>query len=443
MHEPENPRAQPVLRGHQLTRRTFVQAAAAAAVPVVLGRRALAVPRGDPDVLKVGLIGCGGRGTGAAFNALLAEDGTVVLTALADLFPDRIAACLDNLTTELGPERIGRIHVRPEHAFSGFDAAEKLLASDVDVVILATPPHFRPAHLRAAVLAGKHIFCEKPIAVDAPGVRSVLETVELARAQKLVLVSGFCWRSKLGHRATYDRIHEGGVGAVRAVYSTYLSSPNGVRAREAGWSDMEFHMRNWYSFVWLSGDHIVEQAVHSLDKMAWAMKDEPPLAVHAIGGRQTREGPESGNTWDHFGATFEYRDGARGFHMARQWAGCWSQNSDTVIGEKGVVHINGWDNDFRVVGETPWFFDGDDNDMYQTELDELFAAIRAGTERNDGVWMARSTMLAIMARMAAYTGESLTWEQALQSKESYELERYALGDLALGPVALPGRTKFI
>jgi predicted dehydrogenase len=443
MHDERNTSARPVLRGHQLTRRHFLTTASLAAVPVVLGRRALAVPKDDPDVLKVGLIGCGGRGTGAAYNALLAENGTVVLTAVADVFPDRIGTCLDSLLAELGPERMGRVQVRPETTFFGFDAAEKLLASDVDVVILATPPHFRPAHLRAAVEAGKHIFCEKPIAVDAPGVRSVLETVELARQKKVALVSGFCWRSKLGHRATYEKIHEGGAGAVRAVYSTYLSSPNGVHVRQPAWSDMEFQIRNWYSFVWLSGDHIVEQAVHSLDKMAWAMKDEPPLSVHAIGGRQTREGPESGNTWDHFGATFEYAGGVRGFHMARQWAGCWSQNSDSVLGEKGIVHINGWDNDFRIEGETPWAFEGEDNDMYQTEHDELFAAIRAGSERNDGVWMARSTMLAIMARMAAYTGESLTWEQALQSKESYAPERYQFGDIALAPVALPGRTKFI
>lgn len=425
-----------------VSRRTFLQGAAIAAAPVVLGRKAHAIAKSDPDVLKVGLIGCGGRGSGAAFNALRAENGTVVLTAVADLFPDRIESCLTNLKKELGPEQEARVQVDPEHRFTGFDSGEKLLRSGVDVVILATPPHFRPAHLRAAVEAGKHVFCEKPIAVDAPGVRSVLETVERARAKKLVLVSGFCWRSKYGHRATYAKIHEGAIGSLRAIYSTYLSSPNTTRKRESGWSDMEFHMRNWYNFVWLSGDHIVEQAVHSLDKMAWALRDAPPISVVALGGRQAREGDESGNAWDHFSATYEYKDGVQGFHVARQWPGAFNQNDDMVLGEKGVAIINGWDNDFRISGEKPWRFEGEDNDMYQTEHDELFAAIRAGKERNDGVWMARSTMLAIMARMSAYTGEKLTWEQALASQETFGLERYELGKLVLAPVAVPGHTRF-
>ncbi|MFN0244031.1 MAG: Gfo/Idh/MocA family protein [Planctomycetota bacterium] len=425
-----------------LSRRTFLQGAAVVAAPVVLGRRAHAIGKRDPDVLKVGLIGCGGRGTGAAYNAVRAENGTVVLTALADLFADRIDSCVEGLTTELGPEQAGRVQVDPEHRFTGFDAAEKLLRSDVDVVILATPPHFRPAQLRAAVEAGKHIFCEKPVAVDAPGVRSVFDTVELARAKKLALVSGFCWRSKYGHRALYSKVHDGAIGSLRAIYSTYLASPNTTRKRESAWSDMEFHMRNWYNFVWLSGDHIVEQAVHSIDKMAWALRDEPPLSVVALGGRQAREGDESGNAWDHFSATYEYKDGVQGIHVTRQWPGAFNQNDDMVLGEKGVATINGWDNDFRIRGETPWAFEGEDNDMYQTELDELFAAIRAGRERNDGVWMTRSTMLAIMARMAAYTGEKLTWEQALASQETYGLERYELGKLALAPVAVPGHTRF-
>jgi predicted dehydrogenase len=430
---------------NSLSRRSFLHGSAAlAAAPLVpAAASALRQPlASDADVLKVGLIGCGGRGTGAALQAVRAEKGTVVLTAVADLFADRLEGCLEGLRQELGADA-GRIQVAPDHRFLGFDAYKKLIDSGVDVVLLATPPHFRPLHLRAAVDAKKHIFCEKPIAVDAPGVRSVLETTELARAAKLNLMSGFCWRRKSGHRETYKRIHDGAIGDVRAIYSTYLAAPNGTRSREAKWSDMEYQMRNWYHHLWLSGDHVVEQAVHSLDKMAWTMKDEPPLSVVATGGRQTREGPDAGNIWDHFNATFEYKDGVKGFHSSRQWAGCYGDNNDWVIGANGVATINGWANDFRFSGAKPWAYDGPDNDMYQTEHDELFAAIRAGKPINDGVWTAHSTMLAIMVRMSAYTGQQITWDQAMGSTERLGPTSYALADLPTPPPAVPGRTKFV
>lgn len=400
------------------------------------------VPRDDPDVLRVGLVGCGGRGSGAALNTLRAEDGTVVLTALADVFPERTAATLANLEQALGEAASARLQVDPDHHFHGFDAYQRLIDSDVDVVVLGTPPHFRPEHLAACVAAGKHVFCEKPVAVDGPGLRSVLASAAEARRRGLGLASGFCWRSNIRHRAFYTEVHAGRLGDLRAVYSTYNATPNRRFPREQGWSDLEWQLRNWFHFTWLSGDHVVEQAVHSLDKMAWTFGDRPPLSCTAVGGRQAREGAESGNVYDHFSATFDYGDGVKGFHMCRQMPNCDNDNSDFVLGSKGHGIIQGWTPLHAIEGEDPWFYEGPGNDMYQTEHDELFASIRAGTPKNEGEWMSHSTLLAIMVRLSAYSGRTVTWDQALDSSQRLGPEDYAFGPLAMDPVPVPGQWSF-
>ncbi|MFQ5750121.1 MAG: Gfo/Idh/MocA family protein, partial [Planctomycetota bacterium] len=313
--------------------------------------------------------------------------------------------------------------------------------SGVDVVILTTPPHFRPVQLAYAVDAGKHVFAEKPVAVDAPGVRSVMKTVEKSQAQGLGLIVGFCWRYSNGERATFAQLEQGAVGEIRAAYTTYNTGVLWKKPRRPGWSDMEFQLRNWLHFHWLTGDHIVEQAVHSIDKMSWAMGDALPLRATAVGGRQARKGPESGNVWDHFGVTYDYPNGARGFHMCRQIAGCSNDNSDYILGARGICRINGWTPLHEITGENPWKYEGPGNDMYQTEHDEFFASIRAGKPRNDGERVAHSTMLAILGRMAAYTGQTVTWEQALHSTERYGPGSYAWTDLPVEPVPVPGVTK--
>jgi predicted dehydrogenase len=425
-------------------------AAAAAIGPFVIGAapRAAAArlwpgPR-DPDVLTIGLIGCGGRGTGAAFNALSAEDGTVRLVAMADVFADRLESSLTNLRQYLGPEREALADVPPERRHVGFDAAAELIASDVDVVLLATPPHFRPAHLRAAIEADKHVFTEKPMAVDAPGVRSVLETAALAEQQNLSLVSGFCWRYNVRHRELYARIRDGALGELRAIDSTYNTSPLGTNKRQPEWTDMEFQLRNWQHFNWLSGDHVVEQAIHSLDKMGWVMGDEPVLRVTAVGGRQAREDvPQTGDIYDHFAAHIEHAGGVRGFHMSRQIARCSNDNSDRIYGSTGVATIDTGGVGHRIEGENAWAYEGEGNDMYQNEHDELFRAIRAGEPINDGVWMAHSTLLALMVRMAAYTGQSVGWEEVLNSEQRLGPGSYAFGDLLVEPVPVPGVTKLV
>jgi myo-inositol 2-dehydrogenase / D-chiro-inositol 1-dehydrogenase len=440
-----------------LDRRTFLRASTAAAAPFVFGCQAAPTtttpittapvvlpppPRPIPaEAIRVGIVGCGGRGTGAALNALLAKDGQVYLTAACDVFPDRMDSSLKELEASLG-DQADRLRVDRERRFVGFDAYKQVIDSGVDVVILSTPPHFRPVHLAYAIQQGKHVFCEKPIAVDAPGVRSVMETVELARQKKLVLVSGLCWRYNDRHRELYRRIHDGAIGEVRAFYSTYNGVPNATVARTASMSDMEMQIRNWYHFPWLSGDHVVEQAVHSLDKMAWTFKDVPPKSVVAIGGRSVPGPAERGYGFDHFGATFDYGDGVKGFHMARQWAGCATENNDYLYGAKGRAVIKGWDPLHEIDGENPWKYEGEGNEMYQQELDEMMAAVRAGTEKNDGTYMCRSTLLGIMVRMAAYTGRVITWEEALASQERLGPAQYALGPVSVPGLAVPGQTPF-
>jgi len=440
-----------------MDRRKFLRASTAAAAPFILGCQGTPVapaieqaapailpppiPPIPPDAIRVGLVGCGGRGTGAAANALLAADGNVYLTAVGDVFADRMDGSLAGLVESLA-EKGDRVRVEPEKRFLGFDAYQKVVDSGVDVVILATPPHFRPAHLAYAIEQGKHVFCEKPIAVDAPGVRSVMETVEQARARKLTLVSGLCWRYSLPHREIYQRIRDGAIGDVRAFYSTYNGVPNATVPRKPGMSDMEMQIRNWYHFTWLGGDHIVEQAVHSLDKMAWCFQDAPPVSVVAIGGRSVPGPVERGNGYDHFGATFDYGNGVKGFHMARQWSACPTENHDYFYGAKGRAVIKGWDPLHEIDGENPWKYAGPGNDMYQTELDEMMASIRAGEPRNDGVYMARSSLLGIMVRMAAYTGRVVTWEEALASQERLGPETYALAEVPVAGLAVPGVTQF-
>ncbi len=393
----------------------------------------------NADTLKVGLVGCGGRGTGAASQAMNA-DPNVALTAVADIFQDRIDASL----SALRDENAEKIQVDPEHQFVGFDAYQKLIDSDVDVVLLATPPVYRPLHLRKAIEAGKHVFCEKPVAVDAPGIRSVIETAKMAKEKGLALMSGFCWRFDYPKRATYERILDGAIGDVNCIYNTYNTGALWYKEREPSWNDEEYRHRNWVYYNWLSGDHIVEQAVHSLDLMSWAMGDELPVSAEGTGGRQVRTEDKFGNVYDHFAITYVYPNGTRGIHMSRQQKNCSRSYGVRMNGTKGRCEINVWDH-HAILGANPWSYNGEKNNMYQTEHDELFASIRSGDPFNDGVRMANSTMLAIWGRMVAYTGQTLTWEEALNSNEQLgpDAADYKWGmsqpDLA---VAMPGQTKF-
>jgi myo-inositol 2-dehydrogenase / D-chiro-inositol 1-dehydrogenase len=425
---------------HNVSRREFVKTTAgvlagslgACSLPAATWLQADGKER-----IRVGLVGCGGRGTGAAVQALTA-DPAAVLTAVGDVFEDRISSSLEALAKE---PIASKVQVEPERRFVGFDAYRKVIESGVDVVLLAEPPHFRPAHLKAAIEAGKHVFCEKPMAVDVPGIRSVLASAEEARKKRLSLVSGFCWRYSDPERATFRKIHDGAIGKVQAVHTTYHAGLLSHRPRQPGWSDMEWQLRNWYYFTWLSGDHIVEQAVHSVDKIAWAMNGEIPVKATALGGRQVRTDPAFGNVYDHFAVVYEYASGARCFHTCRQMEGCSYDNTDYVLGTEGTCFVNGWGPTHVIEGKRPWRYEGPKRNMYQVEHDDLFAAIRSGEPINDGVWMCNSNLMAILGRMAAYTGQTVTWDQLLASDEDLSPPRYEWGDLPVRAVAMPGKPR--
>ncbi len=424
------------------TRRRFLEGSSVAVVGTLA---ALAVPQAvhaaGSDLIKVGLIGCGGRGSGAAAQALQA-DANVKLWAMADAFEDRLQSSLKSLASVEGTQ--GKLDVPPERRFAGFEAYREVIAC-CDVVLLCSPPQFRPLHLKAAVDAGKHVFAEKPCAVDAPGVRSVLATCQEAKQKGLSVVSGLCLRYDNSFRETIGRIHEGAVGQIHTLQANDYRGGIWVKPREPDWSDMTWQMRNWYYFTWLSGDFNVEQHVHFLDVCAWAMKDEYPVKAIGMGGRAVRTGPEFGQIYDHFSVIYEWANGAKLYSNCRQQPGCKNDLSAHVIGSQGRAQLMERKRGMFIKSDSgEWVFDGPENNLYQQEHDELFAGIRAGKPINNGEYMAKSTLLAIMGRMAAYTGQEITWDMAMNSKEDLSPPRYDWDvSLPVPPVATPGVTKFI
>ncbi len=425
-----------------LTRRHFLRNSSTVAVGGLVASatltRAADASTPAPSVIKVGLIGCGGRGTGAALQALKADPG-VRLTALADVFADRLDSSLATLKKMTAVAN--RIDVTPATSFVGLDAYQKVIDSGVDVVLLASTPAFRPEHFRAAVAAGKHVFCEKPVAVDGPGIRSVLASAAEAQRKNLSVMSGFCWRYDPRMRATVAQVHAGAIGDLRAIIATYHTGTLTTKfpgTRTPGQTDLEWQLRNWYNFTWLSGDHLVEQAIHNVDKIAWLMKQEMPTQAIGVGGRTV---PAYGNTYDNFSVAYEYASGVRATLSCRQHDGVYNEVTDYVMGTEGIFS-NGRLATQGITGKTNWKYTGPTRDMYQVEHDELFAAIRAGKPVNDGVSMAHSTLMAIMGRMAAYTGQVVTWDRALNSNEVLMPEK--LDWNAPRPVAaraIPGQTK--
>jgi len=390
------------------------------------------------ETLRVGLIGCGGRGTGAASQALQA-DSNVKLVALGDAFKDRLEGSLETLRKQ--KEIIEKLDVPEERRFVGFDAYKKVIELS-DVVLLATPPHFRPIHIKAAIDAGKHVFAEKPVAVDGPGIRAVLAACEEARRKNLAVVSGLALRYSYGHRETIKRIHDGALGTIRTLQANDFRGPIWVKPRQPDWTDMEYHMRNWYYFTWLSGDFNVEQHVHMLDLCSWILKDEYPVSAMGLGGRQVRTGPEYGNIYDHHSVIYEYANGAKLHAYCRQWTGGVNDISVHVAGGKGTAAIS--QRGLEITTESKWRYDGAKNNQSQTEHDELFASIRSGKPINNGDYMTKSTLMAILGRMATYTGQKITWEQAMNSQEDLSPDRYEWdGKPPKSEVAIPGVTRFV
>lgn len=431
------------------SRRQFLQVSGAAVGAALAGTLSSgrAVHAAGSDRLKVGLIGCGGRGTGAANNALRA-DANAELVALADPFPEKMAIA----QKQLGEieEIAERVKITPERCFDGLDGFQKLIDSGVDVVLLAEPPHFRPQHLKAAIDAGKHVFCEKPVAVDAPGVRSVLATAEEAKKKELNIVSGLCWRYHPWVQQTIERVLDGAIGDIHTIRESFLAGPLSPHERQPGDTEMKYQVRNWYHFTWLSGDFNVEQHVHSLDKALWAMGDQPPAVAWGQGGRQVRTDPIFGDIYDHHAVVYEWDNPQKttAYAYCRHFAGCPTDVTDIFVGTKGRATAL---NDYKIEGENPWQCQRKPADMYDLEHQALFAAIREGKPINNGRYMALSTMMGILGRMATYTGQKITWEEAFNSQQTLAPSAYTwdatpptLPD-ANGryPIAMPGVTKFI
>ncbi len=417
--------------GDGITRRDFVKrstiATAGASALMASGNFAYA---GGTDTIRLGLVGCGGRGTGAANDCYRSSDG-IELVAMGDLFQDRMEESKEQLKERLGDS----FQVDQDHTFLGFDAYEKVLDSDVDLVILATPPAFRPQHLRAAIESGTHVFMEKPVAVDPTGIRSVIESSKMAEDKGLAVVAGTQRRHDPAYRAAMKRIHDGAIGDVKTAQVYWNQGGLWHHERKPGMSDMEWQVRNWLYFTWLSGDHIVEQHVHNIDVANWALQDHPVKAL-GVGGRQVRTDPSYGHIFDHFGIEFQYENGARVYSMCRQQEGTPSRVEEHIIGTKGTS-----DGHSKIEGETNWTYEGEDVNPYVQEHADLVASIRNGDPLNEGQRVAESVLTAIMGREAAYTGQEITWDDVMNAELDLGPDTYKFSSLPIPDVPAPGQTK--
>lgn len=438
------------------SRRTFLKstttiAAGAALAGGLIAPRSVHAAGKDFEV-KIGLIGCGGRGTGAVLDAVgaaskiiypdsgyhtedVADDAKlerddIKVVALADLFDDRLTHSAKQLA-KLG------VNIAPEMRFTGFDAYKQLLAvPDINYVILATPPHFRPIHLKAAIEAGKHVFMEKPVAVDVPGVRMVIEAGELAMQRTLGIVAGTQRRHMKCYPETIKRIQDGAIGEIVYGRCHWAEGEIWYVPRQSGWSDIEYQIRSWNYFTWLSGDHYVEQHLHNLDIMNWVLGAHPVKALSGMGGRQVRTGENHGYVYDHFAVEFEYPGGVRMFSQARQINGCDNLVDEAVVGTTGSSNCrNGiWPK----TGDT-WHFKAAEVNPYRQEHQDLIASIRDGQPLNEAKQAAESTMTAIIGREAVYSGKAVAWDDAMKWETRLGPETYALGPYPMPEVPMPGR----
>ena len=436
-----------------VNRRSFLQTTSTVVGGALVG--ALSIERAahaaGSDEIKIALIGCGGRGSGAA-NQALSTEGKIKLIAMADAFPDR----LNNSLSELKKAKAEKVDVPEEHKFIGFDAYKKAIAL-ADVVILATPPGFRPIHFEEAVKQGKHVFMEKPVSTDAPGVRRVLAAAAEAKKKNLKVAVGLQRHHQLGYLETIKRINGGAIGDIINMRVYWNDGGVWVRPRKPGQTEMEYQMRNWYYFNWLCGDHINEQHIHNLDVANWvlthqekASPDEQahPIRASGMGGRQVRTGKEYGEIFDHHAVEFEYASGARVFSQCRHIRGCWSSVNEYAHGTKGQSDLEA----YRIMGANAWSHERrNQKDPYQQEHDDLFDAIRNDKPYNEAFRGAYSTMTSIMGRMATYSGVVINWEDALNSEISIMPKEYSWDatpptvpdEHGFYPIPMPGSTKVV
>jgi predicted dehydrogenase len=419
-----------------LPRRSFVEASGLALAAMALPRRAFGIGRPDADPIRIGVIGCGGRGSGAVRDAVAASDN-VFITALGDLFPDRLAKTREGFAKTIteNPRFAAAYKVTDDRCFTGFDAVDQVLATDCDLVILATPPAFRADHLAKAIRAGKHVFAEKPVAVDVATALQAIEAADMAKAKGLAIVAGTQRRHDPRYQETIRRIHDGAIGDVVTGQVYWNQGGLWSYPRLPEWTDTEFQLRNWLYYTWASGDHIVEQHVHNIDVANWVMGGHPVRAL-AMGGRQTRTDPLYGHIFDHFTVEFEYADGRRVMSMCRQQAGTASKVGEAFQGTRG--RSNAYD---TIEGAKAWKHEKlTGMNPYVEEHRALVQSIRDGAPRNEGRQIVESNLTAILGREAAYTGQALTWDELLASKLSILPPSIGFGPLPTTAVPTPGET---
>ena len=392
------------------TRRKFLKSTAALAggalaSKLTTGEVAYA---GGSDIIRVGMIGCGGRNTGAASQALTADPGTR-LVAMCDIFMDRVKG----KRRILKQQKKDQVTVDDDHCFAGFDGYKHVIESS-DVVVIANAAKFHPLHTMSAIKAGKHVFVEKPHGIDPAGLKLLQQASEIAKQKGLCLVSGLHSRYHTGYAETVKRIQDGAIGDVVAIEENFLRGPYGVIQRKEGLTELQWQCSTQYHFRWLSGDDVPQSLVHNLDRSSWAMGNKAPAKCHGMGGRSSMTEPIYGDVFDHHSVVYEFANGVRIYAFCRTTNGCHNDSSSIVLGSKGKASILGC----RIWGETDWRWKGR-CDPYQREHDVLFKAIRSGKPVNNGDYMVRSTMITVMGQISCYTGKEVTWEQINKSDFYY------------------------
>jgi predicted dehydrogenase len=395
---------------YRASRRAFLKQSATVSAAAALGT--LSVARSafaaGSDVLRVGMIGCGGRNSGAAVQALTADPGAR-LVAMCDIFMDRVKG----KRAEIKGQRPDQVMVDDEHCFAGFGGYKRVIDS-VDVVLIANAAKFHPFHTMAAIQAGKHVFTEKPHGIDPAGIKLMKAACALAKDKHLSVVSGLHSRYHPGYAETIQRIHDGAIGDIISIEENFLRSPYGVIPRNPALTELQWQCSTQYHFVWLSGDDVVQSLVHNLDRASWALKEEVPVKCHGLGGRSAMFDGIYGNVFDHHSVVYEYASGVRLYAFCRTTTGCYDDYSSIILGSKGKANIMAT----RIWGDTNWRWQGS-SDPYQIEHSQLFASIRSGTPINNGEYMTRSTLIGIMGQISCYSGKEVTWDQITDSDFAY------------------------
>ncbi|MBP8260120.1 MAG: Gfo/Idh/MocA family oxidoreductase [Verrucomicrobia bacterium] len=446
-----NTNAHPIIAA-STSRRGFLRTSAALAGTAWIGALdpARMAHAAGSSTLKLGLIGCGGRGTGAAGDAL-ASDAGAELWAVADVFPEPIEACINSLA----PKFQDRIQVPRERRFTGLNGYRGVI-ENCDVVLIACASRFHPDYALAAVQARKHVFVEKPAAVDVAGIEKILEADEQSKENGTGVLAGVTYRYHLGRREAVRRIQSGEIGDIVAIQSDFLRAPYRVVERRPEWSEMEYQFRNWYHFTWLSGDDIPQSLIHNVDSALWALGDAMPDHAYGMGGRSTHFQGSMGTSFDHHHVTYEYADGRCIYASCRTAAGCFGSNKDVFHGTKGRCHFAGFQAPYftDLKGNVTWRADeaSSKRSPYEQEHLEFLQSIRAGRPLQRAKILAHSTLATVLGQLAVYTGRKITWKEALDSRFAFPPR----GEITMGieppvqpgadgiyPVAVPGKTQLL